>query len=215
MENIIINTKNYIKEVFKNEFTGHDYFHALRVESVAKKIAKKEGGNILVIVLASLLHDVIDNKIQDSLNKDCEKFNIFFEKLEISENDKNDILYIINNMSFSKMLSNKNIKISKELAIVSDADKMDSLGAIGIARTFAYGGKNGTRIYDPNIKPEVNLTQEEYKRKGRTTTTFNHFDEKLLRLDQYLLTETGKEIAKNRIDFIKNFKEQFLYEWNY
>ena len=118
-------------------------------------------------------------------------------------------------MSFSKMLSNKDLKITKELAIVSDADKMDSLGAIGIARTFAYGSKVNNPIYDPTIPPEINLTQEEYKRKDRKTTSFNHFDEKLLKLDQYLLTETGKKIAKPRIEFLKTFKKQFLDEWNY
>ena len=215
MNEILERTKDYIKEVFNNEFTGHDYYHALRVESIANKIVDAEGGNRLVCVLASLLHDVIDDKIQNSLNPNCEKFDIFFQKLPITQQDKDDILYIMNNMSFSKMLNNKDLKITKELAIVSDADKMDSLGAIGIARTFAYGSKTNKPIYDPTIPPEENLTQEEYKRKDRKTTSFNHFDEKLLKLDQYLLTETGKKIAKPRIEFLKTFKKQFLDEWNY
>ena len=215
MEKIIQQVKNYVKEVFNNEFTGHDYYHALRVESVANKIVDKEGGNRLVCVLAALLHDVVDDKVQDSLNPNCEKFKDFFNKLEISEQDKKDILYIIDNMSFSKMMNGNKINITKELAIVSDADKMDSMGAIGTARTFAYGGKHNREIYDPMIPAEPNLTQEEYKRKDRKTTSLNHWDEKLLKLDQYLLTETGKEIARPRMDFLKLFKKQFLDEWNF
>ena len=216
MQNVIEKTKNYIKNVFKNEFTGHDYYHALRVESVVNKIVDIEGGNRLVCVLSALLHDVIDDKIQDSLNPECEKFEEFFDKLEISKEDKEQILYIINNMSFSKMMNKENkIVITKELAIVSDVDKMDSVGAIGIARTFSYNAKMNRQMYNPEIPAEPNLTQEEYKNKNRKTTALNHFDEKLLKLGQYLLTKTGKEIAKPRIEFLKIFKKQFLDEWNY
>lgn len=212
MQEIIIKTQEYVKNILKNEYTGHDYYHAIRVKNVANKILQKEGGNSFVINMASLLHDVIDDKIQDSLSPDCQKFDDFFNSLTIDKSTKEEILFVINNMSFSKMLSNK-VSITKELAIVSDADKIDSLGAIGIARTFAFGSKVGNKIYDPEILPEVNLTQEEYKRKGRKTTSLNHFDEKLLQLDKYLLTQTGKEIAKERIEFIKIFKEKFLNEW--
>lgn len=212
MQEIITKTQEYVKNILKNEYTGHDYYHAIRVKNVANKILQKEGGNSFVINIASLLHDVIDDKIQDSLSPDCQKFDDFFNSLTIDKSTKEEILFVINNMSFSKMLSNK-VSITKELAIVSDADKIDSLGAIGIARTFAFGSKVGNKIYDPEILPEVNLTQEEYKRKGRKTTSLNHFDEKLLQLDKYLLTQTGKEIAKERIEFIKIFKEKFLNEW--
>ena len=102
MQKIIEKTKDYVKNVFKNEFTGHDYYHALRVESIVNKIIDVEGGNRLVCVLSALLHDVVDDKIQDSLNLECEKFEEFFNKLEISEDEKEQILYIINNISFSK-----------------------------------------------------------------------------------------------------------------
>ena len=212
MQEIITKAQEYVKNILKNEYTGHDYYHAIRVKNVANKILQKEGGNSFVINMASLLHDVIDDKIQDSLSPDCQKFDDFFNSLTIDKSTKEEILFVINNMSFSKMLSNK-VSITKELAIVYDADKIDSLGAIGIARTFAFGSKVGNKIYDPEILPEVNLTQEEYKRKGRKTTSLNHFDEKLLQLDKYLLTQTGKEIAKERIEFIKIFKEKFLNEW--
>lgn len=214
MQEIIIKTQEYVKSILKNEFTGHDYYHAIRVKNIANKISQTEGGNMFIINIASLLHDVIDDKIQDSLNVNCQKFNDFFNSLNIDKQTKEEISYIMNNMSFSKMLSSE-INITKELAIVSDADKIDSLGAIGIARTFAFGSKVNNKIYDPEILPEINLTQEEYKRKGRITTSLNHFDEKLLQLDKYLLTGTGKEIARSRIEFIRQFKEQFLGEWNY
>lgn len=214
MQEIIIKTQEYVKSILKNEFTGHDYYHAIRVKNIANKISQTEGGNMFIINIASLLHDVIDDKIQDSLNVNCQKFNDFFNSLNIDKQTKEEISYIMNNMSFSKMLSSE-INITKELAIVSDADKIDSLGAIGIARTFAFGSKVNNKIYDPEILPEINLTQEEYKRKGRITTSLNHFDEKLLQLDKYLLTGTGKEIARSRIKFIRQFKEQFLSEWNY
>ncbi|HSQ98111.1 MAG TPA: HD domain-containing protein [Rickettsiales bacterium] len=215
METILI-IEDYIKKLFENEHTGHDYYHAIRVKSIANQIADKEGGNKLIIDVACLLHDAIDDKIQDSLNKECLKFEDFFKDLNLDKNTKEEILYIMNNMSFSKMLKNKdNIKLTKELQIVSDADKMDSIGAIGIARCFAYGSKMNRDIYDPRILSEPDLTEEQYKNKDRKTTSLNHFDEKLLKIDQFLFTETGKEIAKQRIDFIKLFKDTFLNEWNY
>ncbi|MCQ2819023.1 MAG: phosphohydrolase, partial [archaeon] len=110
-------------------------------------------------------------------------------------------------------IGNKDLNITKEFAIVSDSDKIDAMGAIGIARAFAYGIKHGDPIYDPNIKSDENITQEEYKNTKRKSTILNHFDEKLLKLDKYLLTNTGKEIAKPRMDILKNFKEQFMMEW--
>lgn len=211
---VVTQIENYIKDLFEDEHTGHDYYHAVRVKSIANKIADKEGGNRLIIDIACLLHDTIDDKIQDSLNKNCLQFTEFFKTLDVDENIKNEVLYIINNMSFSKMLKNKDtIKLTKELQIVSDADKMDSIGAIGIARCFAYGSKMNRDIYDPRIPSEINLTEEEYKNKNRKTTSLNHFDEKLLKIDQFIFTKTGKEIAKMRLDFIKLFKDTFLNEW--
>lgn len=218
MENhtkIISEIEKYIKELFKDEHTGHDYYHAMRVKRIANKIVDKEGGNRLIIDMVSLLHDTIDDKIQDSLNKDCPKFEEFYKTLNIDEAIKKEVLYIMNNMSFSKMLKNKDtIKITKELQIVSDADKMDSIGAIGIARCFAYGSKMNRDIYNPKIPSEPNLTEEEYKNKSRNTTSLNHFDEKLLKIDQFLFTKTGKEIAQDRLNFIKLFKHTFLVEWD-
>ncbi|MDD2839948.1 MAG: HD domain-containing protein [Rickettsiales bacterium] len=213
---IILEIENYIKELFKEEHTGHDYYHAMRVKSIANQIADTEGGNRLIIDISCLLHDTIDDKIQNSLNKNCPQFEDFFKTLNLDENIKNEVLYIINNMSFSKMLKNKDtIKLTKELQIVSDADKMESIGVIGIARCFAYGSKMNRDIYDPKIPSEPNLTQEEYKNKSRQTTSLNHFDEKLLKIDQFIFTKTGKEIAKQRLDFIKLFKKTFLNEWGY
>ncbi len=213
---IVSNIENYIKELFINEHTGHDYYHAIRVKRIANKILDREGGNRLVIDMACMLHDTIDSKIQDSLNKNCPKFTDFYETLNLDENIKKEVLYIINNMSFSKMLKNKDIvELTKELQIVSDADKIDSIGAIGIARCFAYGSKMNRDIYDPKIPSEQNLSEEEYKNKDRKTTSLNHFDEKLLKIEQFLFTKTGKEIAKQRLDFIRLFKETFLNEWDY
>lgn len=214
-EELIEKIKIYLKDYFINESTGHDYYHALRVEKLSKKIIQKEGGNSLICRVASLLHDLIDRKIKNSINPNCEKFEDFFNKLEISSSDKNEILYIINNLSFSNMIGNKNIKITKEFSAVSDADKIDALGAIGIARAFSYGGKHGDPLFDPDIKSNLNITQEEYKDMKRKTSVINHFDEKLLKLDQYIITKTGKEIAKPRIEILKKFKEQFLEEWNF
>ena len=215
-DSIINKIEKYIKELFVNERTGHDYYHAMRVKSIADKIIDKEGGNKLIIDMACLLHDAIDDKIQDSLNKNCQTFNEFFTSLNVENNLKEKVLYIMQNMSFSKMMKNKDkIIMTKELQIVSDADKMDSIGAIGIARCFAYGSKMGRMIYDPEILPEPNLTEAEYKRKDRNTTSFNHFDEKLLKIGDFLFTNTAKEIAKPRIEFIKLFQKNFLDEWNF
>jgi len=187
----------------------------MRVKSVADKIADREGGNRLIIDMAALLHDAIDDKIRDSLNKDCPTFEEFFASLDVDGIIKEEVLYIMNNMSYSKMMKNKDkIKMTKELQIVSDADKMDSIGAIGIARCFAYGGKMNRPIYDPKIPSEPNLSEEEYKRKNRNTTSFNHFDEKLLKIGDFLFTDTAKEIAKSRLEFIRLFQKNFLEEWN-
>lgn len=214
--NIISQIQSYISSLFINERTGHDYYHAMRVKSVADKIADKEGGNRLIIDMAALLHDAIDDKIQDSLNKNCPTFSEFFASLDVDDAIKEEVFYIMNNMSFSKMMKNKDkIRMTKELQIVSDADKMDSIGAIGIARCFAYGSKMGRLIYDPSIPSEPDLTEEEYKRKDRKTTSFNHFDEKLLKIGDFLFTDTAKEIAKSRLDFIRLFQENFLNEWNF
>ena len=215
IENIINKIKKYIKEYFIYENTGHDYYHALRVEKLSMKIIEKEGGNSLICRVASLLHDVVDRKIQDSKNQKAEKFEIFFDNLEISEEEKNKVLYIIKNLSFSNMLGNNSLNLSKEFCAVSDADKIDALGAIGIARAFACGSKFGEPIYDPEIKSIENISSEEYKNKHRKSSTLNHFDEKLLKLDQYIFTETGKAIAKPRMEILKQFKEQFLKEWYY
>ena len=214
-EDIINKAKKYIKDLAQDEYTGHDYYHALRVYNIATNIYKYEKkGNIFIIQLASLLHDAIDYKIQNNLNKTIMPFDEFMDSLNLKDSDKESILYIINNMSFHKMYKNNNIKITDDLAIVSDADKIDALGAIGIARAFAYGAYKKNLIYDPDIKSDVNISNEEYNRTNRKSSSLNHFDEKLFKLEHYIITERGKQIASERTKYMKEYKEKFLLEWS-
>jgi len=201
-------TGDYVRKLFENEGTGHDWWHIHRVRNVALIIAETEGGNRFIIEMSALLHDVDDWKINDDAK--VSKTVAWLKNIKTPKPETERILEIIDQVSF-KGAGVKNSAVSIEAKIVQDADRLDAIGAIGIARTFAYGGSKGRPIYLPDIKPELHDSFESYKK--TSAPTINHFYEKLLLLKNRLNTATAIEIAKNRHTFMEAFLEQFFMEW--
>jgi len=209
--NIIEHTKNFVKQKLEKAEAGHDYWHILRVLKLSEKIAEQEGGNLLIVRLGALLHDIADAKFHQGNEQIGPQ--IASEYL-LSQNVPNDIveaiIRIMENISFKNSFEGQTYA-SLELQIIQDADRLDAIGAIGIARAFIYGGYKNNPIYDPKLKPNMNMDKETYK-KGNTTT-INHFYEKLLKLKDMMNTPTGKKIAEDRHRFMLQFLEQFYKEW--
>lgn len=211
-EEIIQNTIIFVKHELENAEGGHDWFHIERVYRNALLISEGEQVDKIVIALGALLHDIADSKFHGGDETvGPEKARRFLNSQNISEEIIEHVVKIIENISFKG--GNKTQKFSsKELDVVQDADRLDALGAIGIARTFNYGGFKNRKLYDPEIGPNLKLTPDEYK--TSEAPTINHFYEKLLLLKDRMNTETGKRIAKERHEFMESFLEQFYAEWN-
>jgi len=207
---IIQEIKERMRQFLQGEVTGHDWWHAWRVWKIAKKIAKKEGGDSFVIELAALLHDIEDWKFNGRKNSGIDLAKKWLSELRVNKKVINHICHIIKNISFKGAKVKNKIK-TKEGKIVQDADRLDVLGAIGIARTFAYGGYVGREIYNPKIKPRLHKTFKEYRE--AKSTSINHFYEKLLLLKDKLNTKTAKKIAIKRHQFLHQFLKEFLTEW--
>ena len=208
---VIQEVKKYLKENFKGEATGHDWWHIFRVWKMAKEIAKREGGDLFIIELAALLHDIADWKFHGGNTKaSSEKAKILLNKYNINDKIIKHICHIVDNVSFKGAGVKNKIK-TKEGMIVQDADRLDVIGAIGIARTFAYGGFRGRQIYDPEIKPKLHKTFREYR--NAKSASINHFYEKLLFLKDRLNTKTAKEIVRKRHKFLEEYLKQFFKEW--
>lgn len=207
---IIQNTIAFVKDQLKDAEAGHNWSHIERVWKLSKKIAEIEGGNLKIVELSALLHDIADPKFHNGdENLALEISRNFLETQAVSEEEIEAVLYIIKNISF-KNRGDFQGEPSKELQIVQDADRLDAIGAIGIARTFHFGGFKNNPIYDPEIKPNLLMTKEEYKKSEGTT--INHFYEKLLLLKDLMNTETGRKIAEKRHQFMLQFLEQFYSE---
>ena len=210
--NLIDKTIAFVKEKLEGAEAGHDWFHIERVWKIARKIAEKEGGNLEIIELSALLHDIADPKFHNGDETLAIKISKeFLEKELVSEEIIEQVLFIIKNISFKnreELPENPPL----ELQIVQDADRLDAIGAIGIARTFNFGGFKNNLMYHPEIQPNLNLSKEEYKKSNGTT--INHFYEKLLLLKDLMNTETAKKIASERHDFMLKFLDEFYKEWN-
>lgn len=203
---------NYAQKEYSDIATGHDWHHIERVRKNAIFIHSKEGGNRTVIELAVILHDISDYKFNggnELLGGDV-AFDIILQH-DGSEEIANQVKTIVNGVSY-KGANVEDKSSSLEAKIVQDADRLDAIGAIGIARTFAYGGHVGNPIYDPENTPKLHNSFEEYK--NAKSTTINHFYEKLLLLEEKMHTTTAKEVANQRTLFMKNFLDQFYSEWN-
>ena len=204
-------TITYVKQELKNAEGGHDWWHIERVWKTAKHIAKTEEVDLLVVELGALLHDIADSKFHDGDESiGPRKARAFLHTLEIEENVINHVIRIIENISFKGGKEAQTFQ-STELDVVQDADRLDALGAIGIARTFNYGGFKNREIYNPTIPSNLNITKEEYKKS--TAPSINHFYEKLLLLKDRMNTATGKAMAAKRHQFMEHYLEQFYNEW--
>ncbi len=209
---------NFVKSTLKNAEGGHDWFHVLRVWNNAKLISKNENANLLVVELGALLHDIADSKFHDGDETIGPKMaREFLENQSVDPDDVIHIIKIINSISFKSTLKSKRaISMqnfhSIELDIIQDADRLDAIGAIGIARCFNYGGYKNRPIYDPDIPAKLNQSKEEYK--NSEAPSINHFYEKLLLLKDHMNTESGRQIAAKRHDFMEQYLEQFYQEWH-
>ena len=210
--NLIEKTIAFVKEKLEGAEAGHDWFHIERVWKLSKKIAEKEGGNLEVIELSALLHDIADPKFHNGDETLALKISQnFLEEIQVDAELIEQVLSVIKNISFkNRAEAPENPPL--ELQIVQDADRLDAIGAIGVARTFNFGGFKNNLMYHPEIKPNLGMNKEEYKKSNGTT--INHFYEKLLLLKDLMNTETAKKIASERHDFMLQFLDEFYKEWN-
>ena len=212
-QQIIHNTITFVKHKLHNAEGGHDWFHIERVWKNAKLIATSESNaDLFIIELGALLHDIADSKFHNGdVTIGPQVARAFLEEQKLTEDAILHVENIIKYISFKGGHQDQSFK-SKELDIIQDADRLDALGAIGIARTFNYGGFKNRAIYNPEIKPDLNMTVEQYKKS--TAPTINHFYEKLLILKDRMNTSTGKQLAQERHDYMEGFLNQFYAEWN-
>ncbi|QHS60396.1 HD domain-containing protein [Chitinophaga agri] len=208
---LITATEQFVKKELAEAEGGHDWWHIYRVWKLARKIAAREQVDMLVVELSALLHDIADSKFHggdESVGP--RKARTFLESIATPEPVIQHVVDIIVNISF-KGGHNNGTFYSPELGVVQDADRLDAIGAIGIARTFNYGGFKNRAIYDPAIPPNLNMTKEQYKHS--TAPTINHFYEKLLLLKDRMNTDTGRQLAVERHAFMETFLDKFYQEW--
>ncbi|MBG7629519.1 MAG: HD domain-containing protein [Bacteroidetes bacterium] len=209
---IISNTETFVKETLKDAEGGHDWFHILRVWNNAKLIAQQENVDTFIIELGALLHDIADSKFYNGDETIGPKVaREYLEGQEVEESVIVHIENIISNISYKGGNFQQKFT-SPELAVIQDADRLDAIGAIGIARCFNYGGFKNRPLYNPEIEPNLNQTKEEYK--NNSAPTINHFYEKLLLLKDRMNTTSGKKIAEERHQYMETFLQQFYDEWN-
>lgn len=209
---IVHKTILFVQEKLENAEGGHDWFHIERVYKNALLIAENEVCDVNVVKLGALLHDIADSKFHDGDEAIGPKIaREFLESENADEVTIQHVINIIENLSFKGGNAEKTFS-SVELDIVQDADRLDAMGAIGIARTFNYGGFKNRPLHNPNIAPNLHMSKEEYK--NSEAPTINHFYEKLLLLRDKMNTETGKKIAEGRHQFMMNFLSQFYAEWD-
>lgn len=211
-DQVIAKTADYIKERFSAETTGHDWGHMSRVWDLAKHIAQKEGKvDMLVVELGALLHDIADWKFHDDPEAGPRAARQWLESLGVDNQVIEHIEDIIRNVSFHGAKVKNNLK-TKEGQIIHDADKLDAIGAIGIARAFAFGGAHQRIMYDPARQAAV-LHEDFESYKNDRTGTINHFYDKLLLLKDRMFTKTGKQLAEHRHKVMEQFLEEFHAEW--
>ena len=208
-KDIILNkTKAFVKDKLCNEGSGHDWFHIKRVYNLATYLCEKEGGDEFIIKMTALLHDIDDWKFSNN-SKTTENF---LKSLDVDEEYIHKIINIITTMSYKGGVVNST-QNSLEGKIVQDADRLDAMGAIGIARAFTYGGNKNRLMYDPDIKPMDFQSLDEVK--NLNNHTINHFYEKLLKLRNLINTDTARQIAEERHRFMEIYLDEFYYEWNF
>lgn len=211
MDKTIINDAiQFVKKVFENDHSGHDYFHTLRVYKMATTLAERENANLTVVQLAALLHDVDDIKLSPETYAHKDRAVAFLRGHGVSEAMITLICDIIGEISFKG--TDSVVPQTIEGKCVQDADRLDAIGAIGIARAFAYGGSHNRVIHDPDIKPAMHMNEDEYR--SHVSTTLNHFYEKLFLLSDLMNTSSAKRIAEQRENYMKAYISEFLDEWD-
>jgi len=209
---VLTATKAFVKSTLADAEAGHDWWHIERVRNTALHIGKEEQADLFVIELGALLHDIADSKFHDG-NEDIGPDIALkhLNSLDVTEELKIHVINIIKNISFRK--SKENLEFdSLELRVLQDADRLDAIGAIGIARAFNYGGFKNRSFYNPQVPPITDMTADQYKQS--TAPTINHFYEKLLLLKDMMNTPTGKAMAKKRHNFMEEYLQHFFNEWN-
>lgn len=211
MDNLLISaTIEYVKEVFATDFSGHDFFHTMRVYQMATKIAMEEKADLQIVQLAALLHDVDDRKLSPETCENKDRAVAYMRSKGLSEDTITRVKDIIGEVSFEG--TDSVVPKTLEGMCVQDADRLDALGAMGIARAFAYGGNHNRVMYDPEIPPALNMGKEEYQ--NHVSTTVNHFYEKLFLLKDMMNTGCAKRIAGHREQYMREYIDEFLAEWN-
>ena len=207
---MVDNALEYIKEIFSCDSSGHDYYHTIRVYKLATEIAKQENADVNIVQLAALLHDVDDIKLSPETHTTNKNAVDFMTANGVNTDMIDIVCKIIDEVSFAG--TDSVVPSTIEGKCVQDADRLDAIGAIGIARTFAYGGSRGRKIYDPDIKPRIGMSKEEYQ-KNMNSTSINHFYEKLLLLKDMMNTTAGKKLAEHRQAVMQEFLNEFMAEW--
>lgn len=209
---IIEKTKEFVKEKLYNEGSGHDWFHIERVYNLSKFLADKEGADSFIVELSSLLHDIEDWKFSNTNETSTNLIEEFLKGLDVSQDYIKKITNIIKTMSYKGGVVDST-QNTIEGKVVQDADRLDAIGAIGIARAFTYGGYKNRTIYNPLVNPMKFSSLDEVKNKENHT--INHFYEKLLKLKDLMNTDSAKEIANKRHEFMEGFLDEFYSEWNF
>ncbi|SLL36665.1 putative hydrolase [Mycobacteroides abscessus subsp. abscessus] len=208
---MITKVEDLVKKEMEKDASGHDWYHVNRVRKMALFLSEKEGvGYSRTIELAALLHDIADEKLNISKEMGQQKLATILDSVSIEKQEQEQILAIISSVGFKG--GNGIPPNSLEAKIVQDADRLDAIGALGIARTFAYGGSAGTPIYDPSLQIRDKMTEEEYR--NNNSSSIHHFYEKLLKIKNLLHTDSAKEIAEARHQFMESFLQEFYKEWN-
>ena len=197
-------------KIFESDFSGHDYFHTLRVYKTSVKIAESEGADVKIVSLASLLHDVDDIKLSPDTYENKDNARAFLSENGIDNATADKICEIIDEISYRGTSSVEPKTLEGKCA--QDADRLDAIGAVGIARAFAFGGNHNRVMHDPDIPPTLNMSGEEYRR--HISTTVNHFYEKLFNLADMMNTNTARKIAAARNQYMKDYITEFLAEWD-
>ena len=210
---IIERTKSFVQETLSNAEGGHDWFHTLRVFNTSIHLAKQEKVDVEVVALAALLHDIADSKFHDgdeTVGPNMARAFLFKENVdsEVIEH----VIKIIENISYKSSLDGEQDFNSKELEVVRDADRLDAMGAIGIARCFNFGGFKNRKLYDPEIEAVEYANKEDYKKSE--SPSINHFYEKLLKLKDLMHTKTAKKMAKKRHRYMQDYLDRFFDEWH-
>ena len=211
MEDAIIrDALEFVKQIFENDCSGHDYFHTLRVYKMATYIAREEQADRLTVQLVALLHDVDDIKLSPATYEKKDNARKFLLAHGLAQTTIDAICRMIDEISYTGKDSISPATLEGKCA--QDADRLDAIGAIGIARAFAYGGSHNRFMYHPDIKPKTEMSKEEYRK--HQTTTVNHFYEKLFLLSAMMNTPTAKRIAEAREQYMKDYMDEFMAEWD-